>query len=248
MKTVKLLGLAFLAMLVINAIAITAPASAVLLSEILPEPTAPAPLTFTDKGGSSELIPLGGKLESPENIKCKKVTSKGEFTTSKLGTGEIKFEECENAPVKAKCEDLTTKKSGTIVITGTFHIQTGILNKKEVPALVILPEATHFLCGALVLFLILQSAEDPSCIAGEILEPNVLLKVVKVDFKEDGVTAGDQDIKTAFNDADKEYKCQLFFNLNEGALTDGAILFNKNEVELEKFKQKEKEITVLVMF
>ena len=111
----------------------------------------------------------------------------------------------------------------------------------------ILPNALHFLCGALFLFLILQSTEDPSCVAGEILESGKLLEKIKVAFLEDGVTPGDQAVKQVFTDEDKEYTCQLFFNLNEGSLLDGAIL-QKEEVTLEGFKKGEVSTTALIDF
>jgi hypothetical protein len=240
----KLLGLAFLAILASNAIALTATASAVevLLTQFLPEPTAEKHVTFTDKGGKGELVPLGEKLGGKGTIQSEKFTSTGELTTPKLGKGEIKFENAKNA-LLGTCEDLGKKLPKGIIAKGPFHIQTGILEGKQVPVLVILPEALHFTCGV-VLFLILQSKEDPSCVAGEILEPNTLLKVVKVQFKEE---LGDQDIVKVFNDEDKEYECKLFFNMSEGSLLDAAIETEK-EIELEGFIRGGLAVTALIDF
>jgi hypothetical protein len=240
----KLLGLAFLAILASNAIALTATASAVevLLTQFLPEPTKEKPVTFTAKGGPMEPVPLGEKLKGNGTIQCEKLTSKGELTTPKLGKGEIKFENCKNA-LLGTCEDLSKLLPKGLVLKGPFHIQTGLLEGKQVPVLVILPEAVHFTCGV-VLFLFLQSKEDSSCIAGEILEPNTLLKVVKVHFKEE---LGDQDIVKVFNDEDKEYECKLYLNMSEGSLLVAAIETEK-AIELEGFKQGGKATTALIDF
>jgi len=252
MKTIKLLGVAFLAVLAIKAIALTTTASAVLLAEFLPTPSTVKPVTFTIKGGPGELVPLGAALGAVTNIKCKEHTGSGELTTPKLGKGEIKYKGCEISILGAKCEDLT--KTGVITAKGTFHIQSGLLEKVEggkliptlVPALVLLPEAVHFECGTL-LFQILQSSEDPSCVAGELLEPNKLLSTVKVDFKEEKETKGDQDIVKVFNDEDKEYPCKLFFSTNEEKLQDAAIVSEK-ELEITGFKQGGVAITALIDF
>jgi hypothetical protein len=246
----KILGLAFLAILAINTIALSATASAVevLLTQFLPEPSAAKPVTFTGISGLLELVPLGEKLKGPETIGCTKSKSTGELTTPKLGKGTITFEGCKLGGATS-CEDLTNKIKETITTKGTFHIQTAeekLVKPEQVPAFVVLPEALHFTCG-IVLFLILQSKEDPSCVAGRILEPNKLLKELKVLFIEDPEAAGDQNIIKVFNDEDKEYTCKLFYNLNEGKLLDLAIHFEK-EMVLTGFKQGGKEITALIDF
>ncbi len=247
MKPVKLLGLAFLAILAINAIALTTTASAVLLAEFLPTPSATSPVTFTIKGGPGELVPLGTELGNGNNIKCKEHTGSGELTSPKLGKGEIKYKGCEITALGAKCEDLT----GGSVITakGALHIQSGFLEKVEggklvptlVPALTLLPEALHFTCGIL-LFQILSS-----CVAGELLEPNTLLKTVKVDFKEEKETKGDQDIIKVFDSEDKEYECKLLFSQSEGKTQDSAIVSEK-ELEITGFTQGKAAITALIDF
>jgi hypothetical protein len=244
MRPAKILGLVFL-VLAVNAIALTTSASAVLLTNFLPTPTEKAPVTFTDKGGKGELVPLGEKLGGFEVIKCNKSTSKGELTTPNLGKGEIKFEECSSGGGLVTCESLDKTIKNGIVSKGTVHIQTGVTKGgKEVPALVILPENVHFSCGP-ELLLILQSAEDPSCSAGQILEENVLLKTLKVEFKEE---SGDPGIPEVWNDTDTTlYKCKVFFNKNEGSLLDSAIGTEK-EVEVSGFKQSGKEITALIDF
>ncbi len=252
MKTIKPLGMAFLAILAINTVALTTTASAVLLAEFLPTPSATSPVTFTIKGGPSELVPLLSKLGEATNIKCKEHTGSGELTSPKLGKGEIKYKGCEVTALGAKCEDLTG--GGAITAKGTLHIQSGLLEKVEggkliptlVPALVFLPEEVHYTCG-IVLFQILQSSENPSCVAGELLEPNTLLKTVKVDFKEEKETKGDQDIIKVFNSEDKEYECKLFFSQSEGKTQDEALASEK-ELEITGFTQGKAAITALIDF
>ncbi len=254
MKTIKPLGMAFLAILAINTVALTTTASAVLLAEFLPTPSATSPVTFTLSGGKSEPVPLGNELGNKENIKCEKHKGSGELTSPKLGKGEIIYEGCELAATASKCETLESKKPGVITAKGALHIQSGLLEKVEggklvptlVPALVLLPEALHFTCG-IFLFQILQSSEAPSCVAGELLEPNVLLKTVKVDFKEEKETKGDQDIVKVFNSEDKEYECKLFFSLNEGKTQDEALVSEK-ELEITGFTQGKAAITALIDF
>jgi hypothetical protein len=244
----KLLGLAFLAILAINAIALTATASAVevLLTQFLPEPTAEKPVTFTDSSGLAELVPLGEKLNGPNTVHCETSKSTGKLTSPKLGTGTIEFEKCKLVGIKASCEDLSKKLKEGIISKGEFHIQTGLEAGVQVPALVVLPEALHFVCGV-VLFLILQSKEDPSCVAGRILEPNKLLTELKVLFIEDPKNLGDQAISKVFDDKDVEYTCKLYFNISEGSLLDGAI-HSEKEVVLTGFKQGGVAITALIDF
>jgi hypothetical protein len=245
----KILRLAILASLAINAIALTATASAVevLLTQFLPEPSAAKPVTFTDSGGLAEFVPLKEKLGGANTLHCEKSTSKGELTTPKLGKDEIKVENCKG--FGAVCEDLSKALPKGIVFKGTFHLQTAeekLVKPEQVPAFVVLPEALHFTCG-IVLFLILQSKEDPSCVAGRILEPNTLLKELKVLLIEDPEALGDQNIIKVFNDEDKEYKCTLFFNISEGSLSDLAI-HSEEEIKLKEFKQGGKETTALIDF
>jgi hypothetical protein len=245
----KLLGLAFLAILIINAIALTATASAVevLLTQFLPEPSAVKPVTFNNLSGLIELVPLKEKLGGAGTIHCEKSKSKGELTTPKLGKVEIEFENCKGAG--AACEDLGKKLPKGIITKGPLHIQTAeekLVKPEQVPAFVVLPEALHFTCGV-TLFLILQSKEDPSCVAGRILEPNTLLKELKVLIIEDPEALGDPNIIKVFNDEDKEYKCTLFFNVSEGPLSDGAI-HSEEQIKLKEFKQGGKEVTALIDF
>jgi hypothetical protein len=249
----KLLGLAFLAILLLNAIALTATASAVevLLTQFLLEPTKENPVTFTNSSTQIELVPLGEKLKGEGTIQCEKSKSTGELTTPKLGKGIITFEGCKLGVLAGvnKCESLDKPGTGIIISKGTFHIQTaeeGLKVPVLVPAFVVLPDALHFTCG-IVLFLILQSKEDPSCVAGRILEPNTLLKELKVLVLEDPEASGDPNILKVYDDKDVEYKCLLFFNTSEGKLTDAAINA-KEEVKLTGFKQAGKEFTVLIDF
>jgi hypothetical protein len=240
----KLLGLAFLAILAINAIALTATASAVLLTTFLPVPTAEKPVTFSIKGGPGELVPLGEELKGAGTVRCTSVGGSGTLNSASLGTGDLNFKGCKQGI--APCEDLTDKVKEEILAKGEVHILTGLLEKKEVPALVVLPGAVHFTCG-IVLFLILQSKEDPSCVAGEILETGKLLSKLKVHFKEEAGTKGDQDILEIWDPKDEKLSpCKLFFNISEGKLLDAAISIDE-AVTLEKFKQGV-EVTVLIDF
>jgi hypothetical protein len=244
MRIAKILGLAFLAILAINAIALTATASAVLLTTFLPVPTAEKPVTFIIKGGSGELVPLGEELKGKSALNCSALSGSGELNSATLGNGGLNFNGCKFSG--GQCEDLTDKVKEQVLVKGEFHIFTGLLEKKEVPVLVVLPNNTHFTCG-IVLFLFLQSKEDPSCVAGEILEPNKLLSKLKVDIKEEKGTKGDQDILEIWDPKDEKLSpCKLFFNISEGKLLDGAIVENE-EVTLEKFKQGI-ETTVLIDF
>jgi hypothetical protein len=246
MKTKKILGIVFLAILAINAVVLTATSSAAItkLTSLLPEGTAKVPITFTDKGGAGTLIALGEK----EGVECKENTSSGSITSLTLGTGEIKFKGCK-LPAGlggAACEDLTTKVKEQITVKGALHFLTGLLAKKEVPAFVVLPEPLHFECSTL-LFLILAK----SCSAGEILTPNVLTKTVKVQFIQAKETKGDPDVNPVgeANEKHTEFGCFVKFNLNESkTILEGAIEQIKNEEELTGFKQGPNAVEALVMF
>jgi hypothetical protein len=237
-------GLALFAILALNAIAFTTTASAVevvLLTELLPVPAIEKPVTFTDKGGTTVITALGAA--TPE-ITCEKNTSAGNFTTPKLGKDEIKFEKCKSTTFP--CEDLGKTLKEGIVTKGTVHVQTALLTGTQVAAFVFLPEALHFTCG-LLLFLILQIPEDPSCFAGQILQPNTLTKTIKVHLIQNPTSAGDQDITEVYNDKDEKYSCKLLFNGNEGKAVDAAIEQIGNE-ELEGFKLNGAPVEALIMF
>jgi hypothetical protein len=113
MKRIRLLGIALIAVFSLGALVAS---SAMAEVSILPTPTAEKPAKFTGESTGTETL-----LESSAGtkVKCKKATSKGEFTSERAGTGKIDFEECESAG--SKCNS-PSDATGVILTSGSTQL------------------------------------------------------------------------------------------------------------------------------
>ena len=117
MQQLRLLGLAMMAVLVVGAI-VSASAFALENPEILPNPTATAPLSFSWTGAAANLVPSVGKKE----IGCKNSTASGKFTSARLGLITIDFTECATEAGASKCGSLGDTKGTILVGSADIHL------------------------------------------------------------------------------------------------------------------------------
>ena len=188
MKRIRLLGLALMVVFALGALA-AATASAAEPTKILPEPTAAKPVTYTAKSGETRLLTVGGT-----EIKCKKDTSDGSFTTPNFGDFDVLFTECKG-PLGSTCTSTGAPK-GLIEIKGEVHylLALEMINATEtklVAALVFLIEEVHFTCEAAG---VKTLAIVEGCIAAR-AEPLILTKTTK-DVFEEFQKRGDQDLRS----------------------------------------------------
>ncbi len=235
MKRFKLLGVAFMAIFALSAIAATT-ASAEEFTKILPIPTAENPLTGTDKSGPGTLLTIG-----KNQVTCEKDTSNFSFTSPNLGTFHATFEGCKTEVLgqKLTCTG-TGDKEGQILLLGIVHYWLALLTAKLVAALVFLFEEFHFTCkNVIAKALVLVKG----C-AAALAEPvEKLTKVTKDVFIEE--KSGVSDIKEVLpEETTKEIKCITETNVNETKFEESA---QTGTDENEKFEQGKKAVEVLLM-
>jgi hypothetical protein len=236
MRRIKTIGLALAAMCAITALTATALVSTATaaLPEILPEPTAGENVLFTGKGKEGELSVLKAGVEP---VKCKENTIKGDATSLKLGTVEIKFKGCTSlAPggITINCTELAAgAETGLIVVKNAdFHFWYALLSGVKQKALVVLVlENLHFVCGTAVLVEVLAK----SCIAGLVLENSVDKLVSKVEVRFLKENTGDPDMPKVLNEASEDVTCELKVDVI-GEATMGAIN-EVGDVVLENFEK-----------
>lgn len=153
MKRIHIAGLALVAILAINGIAVLSAASAEN-TKMLPEGTAASPVTFT--ATSAE-----GKFEAADKlvVKCKTDEATGEGTSANLGAFHIHFKGCTGL-LGVTCTGLGDE-TGTILTLGTFHFWLYKNGTTLSAALVYLVNQTHFECGG-----VLEEVEG--CAAGAV--------------------------------------------------------------------------------
>jgi hypothetical protein len=231
-KTVRLVIAAVCALTALTAMALASTATAAL-PELLPEPTGAEPILASGKGGAGELTLLKASVEP---IACKESVFKGDATSLKLGTGEIKIRGCtsKSGGITVNCTELASgAEVGLITIKNAdLHFWYALLSAVKQPAVVgLLLENVHFICGGLVLIEVLKN----SCIAGLILAEslNKLVKEVKAQFLQSA--AGDPDMPEVLNEENKEIPCELKVDV-AGEATMGAIN-EKGELTLSEFEK-----------
>jgi hypothetical protein len=106
MKHLRLFGLMVIAVLALGATT-AASAWAIEDPEILPNPTEKAPLHVTSEGKAS-FIHILETSTSKRKIECTEVTNSLEFTSARLGKGEIDFHNCKSSG--SKCLTLGDKE------------------------------------------------------------------------------------------------------------------------------------------
>lgn len=241
MRITKILGATFAVIMVISALVAVSASAA--LPELLPEPTAKAPVSFTgiSKAGTVPTLKTEGKA-----VECTKAKGSGSATSPKLGTFTIVFEGCKETTASTKCTGLSDKTEGNITTEGEFHVWRGWLvdsTGKEVEhkaVVVFLPKHVHFACvGGITLFLVL------GCAAGLLNEPNVLVSLLTATLVENAKKTGVNDITLVENEKKEKIGCELKTSINEAAKESPSVEIAT--AELKEFKQNGVAITVLLM-
>lgn len=238
MQRVKILGLAFMAVLALSAV-VSASASAAK-PEFLPEGTEANPITFSNKGGAGTLETKGGS-----KVSCTSTESSGSITSLKLGKFDVLFLGCTTAG--KKCTGLNDKTAGSILVLGTVHLWYGLLKttKEDLHiALVFLLEHVHFSCGFLA-----ENIDVLGCVAALVKEANKLVKSLEVKFEsalnaKKEVEKGINDITKVLNEKNEEIPCTLKTKVEAGAEEQSSEITSE---KAENFKQGGKAVEVLIM-
>jgi hypothetical protein len=235
MKRFRLLGLAFLALLALCSV-VSATASAEEL-RMLPEGTSTNPLKFKDKSGAGKFEIKGGAAA----FECKKDTSTGAFTSKRLGTFDILFEECLAKSILGLllCTGLGDKeKSSSILALGEFHLRRLLNNEPKHIVVFFLLKEVHLTCEGAVNVLI----RVKGCAAGLITPVGTLTKTAKVTFTQTGgvntITEADNDAETGME------KCILLGSEGTGEFKQMGLEATE---ELEGFEQGGKSVETLLM-
>jgi len=202
MKHLKLLGLAFIAMLSLTGI-LAATTTAATLPSILP---------LAGPGEEHILIGFLSKVSTfnggVEAIESKKDEGTLEGTSLKLGLIDLLFLETEATLLKAKCTGLSDTVSGSVLVLGTYHIRDYNAGPTLRVALIVLLLPVHFECSTL-------SAVVSGCVAGQLTPENTLTKTLTVTLKK---KSEDNEIITVLNEENTGTElCQLKSQLNGAA-------------------------------
>ncbi len=233
MQRIKLLGVAFMAVIALSAI--TAAMAQAENTKMLPEPTEAAPVTFTGSSGAGTLETTG-----KETIKCTKDSSTGSAYSANLGTFVVSFEKCTAKSGLATCTGLNVSTKGTIETKGTFHYWLALRGSTLVDAIVFLPTETHFECEALsIKELILVKG----CVAGEMTSGESLTSVVTIKLAQS--SAGINEItKVLPQESTEEIECKLTSKIAEKAAEQSSLVTLESILG---FKQSGGSVTVLMM-
>jgi hypothetical protein len=215
MKRMRLTGFALIPLFALGAFA-SASASAEN-PEILPVPTAAAPLNFTATGGEPTLQ----ATKEANRLRCAKETAKGSFTTQDKGIILIAFEGCEGkgaactSPGDAKGVELTKGVVEFVDVLPTATLDLGVL---ITPTEAGSTADLKFECAGVFTVEVLQSFVGIVDNAkGELLTANTKTKEIKALWK--SAALGEQEIKT----------CDLLKATCEGKAFGLAASFGKGE-------------------
>jgi len=203
MKHLKILGLAFIAMLSLTAIlAATANAAATLPSLL---PAAGAGEAHVLSSFTSKKSTFNGSLEA---ISSEKDEGTLEGTSLKLGLVDVLFLESKDA-LGTTCTGLGDATAGSILALGTYHLKDYNAGPTLRVALVVLLTPVHFECGSAI------SAVVSGCVAGALTPENVKTKTLTGTLVKKGE---DNAIITVLNEENTATElCQLLSVTNGGA-------------------------------
>jgi hypothetical protein len=196
---------------------------------VLPEGTTTEPVN-----GKSECLgksTFGNGVLKFEAGKCESTFSSN---AKKLGTFDLLYLEMTLEGVT--CTGLTDKVSGSLLMTGTFHVRHYNLNSKLFTAETWLLNELHFECGTVLV-------RWKGCLAAE-LTPNEekLTEKLTLTFKTE---KGDNVPVKVLNEEDTgEENCELLSSLGTGAFKLSAVT---QVTDLKGFEKNKKAVTVLVM-
>jgi hypothetical protein len=229
MKRIKILGLAFMAMLALTGV-VSAVSMAATLPSILPEGTSETPITATTSSGTSTFG--NGILE----LSSSSSTGTQTGNAQKLGSFTTTFKKVESVLVGTKCTGLSNATEGEITFSGTFHIRDYKNGTVLATADILLLAPVHFSCASILEVL-------SGCVAGPLTPEDVKTKTLTLNLEKSG---GDNKIITVLNEANTaEEACQLLAKEGSGA-TKLATLVTKQAITAFK-KGSETNIAVEVM-
>jgi hypothetical protein len=222
MREIKLLGAALTACLALCLIG-SATAAALENPEILPNPTAATPLKFTsvsEKGSEPKFESTKG-----EDIDCKDLTNKGEFTSARLGVVMIDFlGECQLLGIKCKTAGDTT---GTILTEGDIHLVSIEKGTELRLAVAITPKPFTITCGVVVV-----EVKGTVIGLGEGVTSGTKTKTLTADFVP-GIK-GEQEIRECKLDKAFCTGKKFLLEMNFGEGFELANLSVKDNITLEK--------------
>jgi len=236
MKRIRLFGMALICVCALGALTAMS-ASAAEVTKILPEPTAAKPVTYTAKSGEIRMLSVAGF-----EVKCKKATSDGSFTTPNFGDFDVLFTEC-TGPLTTTCTSAGAPK-GLIGAEGEVHYLLALEMKGTetilVAALVFLFDEFHVTCESKVISM--TFAAD-GCIAARAEPINKLTKTTTDTFEE--FKSGETKILEVLPvEGTVEATCLPDISVNGGA--DELFAMN-GTITNEKFTRATKEIEIELM-
>lgn len=239
MKLSKLI-LAALGAATLVTLGATTAASAETEPNLLPEPTAKAPIVFA----GASILSIQFKAQGM-TVGCETAGSNGEFTSPKSGLMIIEFHACASSGLK--CTGLEGGEPvGQIKVHAEIALRRGRLVSASGtivlhPAVIVFKFLhVHFTCGGVVLALVL------GCAAGLLRLVNELAKFPEYELKENEKKSGINDITEIERESGKgEFEpCELRSAINEGKEASALLA---GWFELKFFKQSGMSVEVLVM-
>jgi hypothetical protein len=186
-KQLKALGLAFLAIFALSAVA-TATASAEELPELLPNPAKGQTFTSKTPAGVNSIL----ETTSLSKIECTAATNKGEFTSAKTGVVTVDFTGCKaiKGETKSPCTSPGDAKETILLDKAGFQLVDVLLSNILLLGLLVLVPALllAFECGLLKVLVL-----GPVIGVAESLKELQKTKEVTFTFKQ---TKGEQGEKT----------------------------------------------------
>ena len=203
MKHLKILGMAFFAMLSLTAILAATANAAATLPSLLP------------KAGPGEEHVLSSftSKESTFNSGIELISSAKdegtlEGTSLKLGLADVLFLETKDA-LGTACTGLNDTVSGSVLALGTYHLKDYNAGPTLRVALVVLLTPVHFECGSSISIVV------SGCVAGALTPENVQTKTLTGTLVKKGE---DNAIITVLNEENTATElCQLHSQTNGGA-------------------------------
>ena len=227
MKQIKLLGLAFMAIVAFTSIAAAA-ASAATIPSVLPTATAEKPVTATTSNGTSTFGNGILTLTSP------KATGSQTGNSAKLGSFTTTFKEVTDI-LSENCTGLSNGTAGEITVNGTFHIRDYKSGTELKTASIQLIAPVHFSCGTV-------SVVVSGCVAGALTPENTLTKTLSLTLAK---TGSDNNIITVLNEENTANElCQLLAKEGTNATKLSA---QTGTTTITGFKQSGAAVEVLVM-
>jgi hypothetical protein len=236
MQRFRILGLAFLALLVLGSIVSATAASAATL-EMLPEASEANPIKFDKVKSGAGALQIKGKAEI---IKCASDTGTAEATSKRLGTFDILFEKClvSTGFGLFLCTGLEDKEnSSSILVKGTFHLRRLTKDLKHI-LVSFLPKEVHFTCVGIISILF----RVRGCVLGLITPVGKKTKTYTITLAQ---KEGVNEFTEVLNDAETATeKCILEASENTGAFTQAG---EETTEEVSQALQGGKEIETEIM-